>query len=277
MAVFGISMAKNNADIIGYTLEHMLTQVDHVIVLDAKSTDGAREILAEYPITVLDDPDPTYYQSKKTTELAFKARSMGADWVVPFDSDEIWYSPFGTIKEVISDLKPQWLVATAALYDHVTSSEDNPSELNPIKRVGWRRSNKGMLPKVACRWRQDLVIEQGNHSAGYHGGPTRQDGLLVVRHYPYRSPEQFIKKVRDGVAAYKGTNLPESSGAHWKDYGRLLEAYGEEALVEVYNKWFHLETPREFEGVIFDPAPVTFQSVSIPLPQARPHGNHKGF
>lgn len=277
MAVFGVSMAKNNADIIRVSLEHMLTQVDHVIVLDAQSTDGARDILAEYPITLIDDPDPVYYQSKKTTSLANRARSMGADWIVPFDSDEIWYSPFGTIKEVLTELKPQWLVATAALYDHVTSSEDNPTELNPVKRIGWRRSDKGMLSKVACRWREDLVIEQGNHSAGYHGGATRHEGLLVVRHYPYRSTEQFIRKVRDGVAAYKGTNLPESSGAHWKDYGRLLDAYGEAALEEVYNTWFYLKNPVETEGVIFDPAPINSQSISVPLPQARPHGAHKGF
>lgn len=276
MTVFGVSMAKNNADIIRFSLEHMLTQVDHVIVLDAQSTDGARDILAEYPITLIDDPDPAYYQSKKTTSLANRARSMGADWIVPFDSDEIWYSPFGTIKEVLDDLKSQWLVATADLYDHVTSAEDDASEHNPVKRIGWRRSSKGALPKVACRWREDLVIEQGNHSAGYHGGATRQNGLLVVRHYPYRSTEQFIRKVRDGVAAYSTTNLPASSGAHWKDYGRLLDAYGEPALEEVYNTWFHLESPRTFEGVIFDPAPIDSQSIRT-KPDVKPHGSHKGF
>lgn len=256
MAVFGINMCKNNADIVPATIEHMLTQVDHIIVLDGQSTDGAREILSQYPITVIDDPDPAYYQSKKTTELAKMARNMGAEWVVPFDSDEIWYSPFGTIKEVLGGLQNQWLVATADLYDQVTSNMDNTLESNPVKRIGWRRRDKGMLPKVACRWRDDLVIEQGNHSAGYHGGPTRHNGLLVVRHFPYRSTEQFIKKVRDGVAAYKGTNLPESSGAHWKDYGRLLDAFGESALEEVYNTWFHLNNPGAIEGVIYDPAPI---------------------
>lgn len=256
MSVFGINMCKNNADIVPATLEHMLTQVDHIIVLDAKSTDGAREILSEYPITVIDDEDPAYYQSQKTTALAKVARNMGAEWVVPFDSDEIWYSPFGTIKEVLGGLSPQWLVATAALYDHVTSTEDDPEELNPVKRITWRRSDKGILPKVACRWRDDLVIEQGNHSARYNGGPTRQEGLLVVRHYPYRSVDQFIRKVRDGVAAYKATNLPASSGAHWKDYGRLLDAFGETAIEEVYNTWFHLDNPGSLEGVIYDPAPI---------------------
>lgn len=256
MTVIGISLVKNNVDIIGVGIEHMLTQVDHVIVLDNQSSDGARELLAKYPITVIDDTEPGYYQSRKMTALAKVARNMGAEWVVPFDSDEIWYSPFGTIKEVLDDLRPQWLVATADLYDHVTSSSDNFEELNPVKRIGWRRSYKGALPKVACRWREDLVIEQGNHSAGYHGGTTRQNGLLVVRHYPYRSTEQFIRKVRDGVAAYAATDLPESSGAHWKDYGRILDSMGETGIEQIYNTWFHLNAPELLDGVIYDPAPI---------------------
>lgn len=258
MSVVGITLVHNNDDIVRVTAEHMLGQVDHVIALDSFSTDGAREILESLPITILDDDEPGYYQSMKMTNLAKVARNnFGAEWVVPFDSDEIWYSPFGTIKDVLEGLPSQWLVATADMYDHVTSTSDDPTELNPVKRIGWRRSYKGMLPKVACRWRDDLVIEQGNHSAGYHGGPTRQDGLLVVRHYPYRSPEQFIKKVRDGVAAYAATNLPESSGVHWKDYGRLLETYGEAGLEDVYKTWFHLNLGRtDPEGVIYDPAPI---------------------
>lgn len=260
MTIFGISMALNNADIIRATTEHMLTQVDHVIISDQGSTDGAREILEGLPVTIIDEPDPAYYQSKKMTDLAKCARNMGAEWVVPFDSDEIWYSPFGTIKEVLEGIHPQWLVATADLYDQVTSNEDDTEELNPVKRIGWRRSTKSILPKVACRFRDDLVIEQGNHSARYQGGTTRQEGLLVVRHYPYRSTAQFIRKVRDGVAAYAATDLPEASGQHWKDYGRLLDTFGESALEEVYHTWFHLDNPQELENIIYDPAPVTFTS-----------------
>ena len=258
MTVIGISMAKNNADIIKQTTEQMLTQVDHVIIMDNNSTDGAREILEGLPITLLDDPDPAYYQSKKMTALAKVAKNMGAEWIVPFDSDEIWYSPFGTIKEVLEDTAPQWLAVAANLYDHVTSNEDDTTELNPVKRIGWRRADKGLLPKIACRWREDLIIGQGNHSALYSGGATVKPDLLVVRHYPYRSHAQFIKKVRDGVAAYAATDLPENSGAHWKDYGRLLETYGEAGLIEVYDTWFHLNFSRgsSRDGVIYDPAPI---------------------
>jgi glycosyltransferase involved in cell wall biosynthesis len=256
MATFGIAMVKDEADIIGPVISHILTQVDEIIVADNRSTDGTREILESFPITVIDDPEVGYYQSFKMTSLARVARNQGAEWVVPFDADEIWYSPFGVIKEILGSLGPQWLVASAALYDHVSSSKDDLTILNPIRRIGWRRSYPGTLHKVACRYRDDLVIQQGNHGAWYQGGGTQQDGLLTIRHFPYRSPEQFIRKAKNGAAAYAATNLDEDTGAHWRGYGRILKEHGEDALADVFYTWFYLHDPQTALDVIYDPVPV---------------------
>lgn len=258
--VAAVLMCKDEIDIIEATISHMATQVDFLIAADNGSTDGTRDILSDLayklPLTILDDVEVGYWQSKKMTALAKVAKNAGAEWVVPFDSDEIWYSPFGTIKDVLSNITPKYLVATAALYDHVSSSEDNPSELNPVKRIGWRRKEPGVLPKVACRWREDLIIEQGNHGAKYCDGNHPIDGLLVIRHFPYRSAKQFCNKAKNGAAAYEATDLPETSGAHWRGYGAILKGSGEEALKGVYRTWFFLDKPYGDQSVIYDPAPV---------------------
>lgn len=256
MAVFAIAMVKDEADIVARTVGHMLTQVDEVIVADNLSTDGTRDILADLPVTVVDDPEPGYYQSAKMTELARLAAERGATWVVPFDADEVWYTPFhDNVKHLVEGLAPQWFCAAATMYDHVATALD-PAVDDPIKRIGWRRRAAGKLPKVACRVRDDLVIEQGNHAARYDGGTTVFTDHLVIRHYPYRSAEHFIRKARNGAAAYAATNLAADVGAHWRGYGAILEASGEEACASIFRQWFWSADPEHDATLLYDPAPI---------------------
>ncbi len=254
--VWGISMVRNEQDIIGPVVAHMLTQVDRVLVADNASTDNTRTILDASGCQVVDDPDPAYRQSEKMTALAHQAKAAGAKWVVPFDADEIWYSPFGRIADVLSDLGVQ--VAKADLYDHVPTSLDDPDVADAVRRIGWRRREPGAFPKVACRTGDDLVIDMGNHGARYTDIdiPTTITGQLVVRHFPYRSREQFVAKARQGAAALALTNLPISAGAHWRQYGRIAEQSGDDALADVFTKWFYAPDPYCDPALIFDPAPV---------------------
>lgn len=103
--IVGVAVVKDEADIIEPTIRHMATQVDGIIVADNRSTDGTRQILdrlaGELPVTVVDDPEVGYYQSRKTTDMLHLARAAGAEWCVPFDADEIAYSPFGRIADVL--------------------------------------------------------------------------------------------------------------------------------------------------------------------------------
>lgn len=255
MTVFGIAMVRDEADIVATTVRHMLDQVDRVIVADNGSVDGTRDILADLDVTVIDDAEPGYYQSRKMTRLARRAALEGATWVVPFDADEIWYSRFHpTIAELLESLAPQWLAARAELFDHVATGSD-PDVPDPVARLGWRRRDPVPLPKVACRVRADLVIEQGNHAATYEGGTTAFEGDLVVRHFPYRSAAQFVRKARNGAEAYAATDLPDDVGAHWRQYGDLLRAHGPEALEGVFRDWFWCAAPKGDPTLIYDPAP----------------------
>lgn len=248
-ATVAVCMVKDEADVIEHTITKMLDQVDAIIVADNGSTDGTREILDRLDVTVIDDQEPAYYQSRKMTELAKLAGDSGADWVIPFDADEVWYSPFGRIADVLAK-RPE-SIATAKLYDHVACGVD-PIESNPLIRIGWRRKEAAPLPKIACRPNRSVTIHQGNHGADYGGTVADQ---LIVRHFPYRSVEQFESKVRNGAAAYAATDLPEDIGKHWRDYGRILENEGSEALGSVFRSWFWVANPQYESDLIFDPVP----------------------
>lgn len=260
MTVFGVSMFKDEEDIILPVVQHMLTQVDHVLIADNLSTDKSRELLESIDsdrLTIVEDNDPAYYQSIKMTALAERARALGAKWIIPFDADEVWYSPFGRIADVLTALAPLTTVAEATLYDHVPTAID-PEDTNPLTRIGWRRRNPGPLAKVACRANEWLTINQGNHSASYaHCEPVVEHNVLVIRHFPYRTGEQMVKKAVNGATALNFTNLPFHSGAHWRGYADIVKTSGGEALKEVFYKYFWCQDPTVEEELIFDPAPVT--------------------
>lgn len=250
--VFGICMVKNADDIIGYIVEHMISEVDHVIVADNLSDDNTRPILEKFgsKITLLEDNDPAYRQSEKMTYLSQVANKLGAEWVVPFDADEWWFSEQGRLADVIRD--NNYCINVASLVDHVPTAVDS-DDPNPMKRLSYRRAEISPLHKVAVRCKPDLVIEMGNHNANYvlHM-PTYGTDLLEIRHYPYRTPEQFVDKAVTGAAALDMTDLPYHQGQHWRQYAEIAENSGVDALKEVFTKWFWSRDPA-IDGLIFDP------------------------
>lgn len=264
MTVIAVTMVRDEDDIIAQSVGWMLRQVDHVIVADNGSTDNTRRILDGLEVTVVDDPETGYFQSRKMSALAEMARVAGADWVVPFDADEIHFCK-GGIAGGLMDLPDNILVSEAALFDHVVTGLDPVGDENPVRRMSYRRAAQAPLRKVAVRAVEGVVIHQGNHSAEFPGvkHPASVTDLMQVRHFPYRSVDQFVKKVRNGAAAYAATDLPPEAGAHWRQYGQILEDRGVAGIEEIFRTWFYRENPLEElvihgehqPALVFDPCP----------------------
>lgn len=253
--IFAVSMVKDEADVVEGTLRHMAEEVDHLIVADNGSTDGTRDLLSDLardlPLTVVDDPDPAYYQSAKMTALADKAHAEGARWIVPFDADELWYAS-DRLRTVLADQPEDRTVAWATLYNHLCTAVDE-RDPDPFRSMVWRQRDPGPLPKVAIRWEPGCVIEQGNHGAQHPRGVVGVPALSI-RHFPARSVEQFTRKSLNGAKAYAAADLPEDMGAHWRSYGRLAEDGGPAILAEVFRAhWWYL-SPTD-SGLVHDPAP----------------------
>jgi hypothetical protein len=258
--VVAIGMVKDERDVVEGWVRHHLDEVDAMVVVDNMSTDGTRDILGglsrwDDRLTVLDDDDPAYRQSAKMTRLAeWAAIELGAEWIVPVDADELWVQPVDRIRTVLPAIG--YPIVTAELVNHVRTGDD-VDHVDPFRSMVWRLEAPQKLGKVAFRWAHGAVIHQGNHGVTLPSGETGGLQVLHVHHFPVRSPEQYVRKARNGAAAYAAA--PEVQGGdHWKSWGRLTD----EQLAAAFAEHWYYTSPVDVGrvrgdgvGLVRDPAP----------------------
>lgn len=212
--IWAVTMVKNEVDIIEHTVRHLLQQgIDHILIADNGSTDGTFELLRglskSLPIYVGTDSEVGYYQANKITELAKYARKHGASWIVPFDADEFWFAPGCTVSEYLRSS------SSAQIRAHICNifpTRDNP-ELYGLEGQLSVDTDISHPCKVAPRARPLLWIDYGNHWALTPG--IRRNGLHIL-HLPWRSYQQFERKLRDGARAILAADIEDYVGAHWR-------------------------------------------------------------
>jgi len=218
-SVWGVAMMRNEEDTAEHVLEHLCSQdVDALLVSDNGSTDGTRAILesvaAQFPLHIVEDRLVSYAQGAKMTILADLARRSGADWVVPFDADELWFaadrSVGGFLRTVDSD------IVHARIHDVFPGPADDADETDPFMRLGRFDPEPFPVGKVAFRTNRLVNVAMGNLDVTRRG--RRTDGLFIA-HYPWRSFEQMAAKLRHGRRALAETTLPELMGIHWRTAG----------------------------------------------------------
>ena len=171
-AVWAVTMVKDEADIIGYAIDHLLAEgVDHILVADNLSTDGTLQVLHDLaqraPVTVLHDRLTTFYQGEKMSRLARMATAAGAEWIIPFDADELWSAPSGRLADHLRACEHS--VVHSDFWDYVPTDADDQGEANPFLRIRHRRPQPEALHKVAFRAHWMAFIEDGNHGVRHPG------------------------------------------------------------------------------------------------------------
>ena len=269
--VCAVMLVKDEADVIETTIRHLLWHVDGVLVADNMSTDGTRDILerlsaeTQNRVAISDDPEIGYYQDRKTTALAMEALRAGFRWVLPCDADEIWQhnDPAVSIRDHLAGVGPDVGIFRAPVFNHLATDADNTDggddttfsfEPNPVKRIRWRQK-KSLMFKVICRLRPDLQIEMGNHGAQVNGRTLTLDGPFNVRHFSWRSEDQFLRKIKNGRAAYAATSLPPTYGVGW----RMYDGDSDEAIRASFQNAFFIRNPDTDITLIYDPAPLKGQ------------------
>jgi len=108
MKIAAVSVVRNAADIIAINLlHHFSSGIDAMYVVDHKSTDGTDAVLARaarrFPVRWT-RYDGHFVQGEILTELARLAQREGADWIVPVDADEFWWTSQGDLRTQLAEV-----------------------------------------------------------------------------------------------------------------------------------------------------------------------------
>lgn len=201
--IAAVCTSYNERDIIAKTISHLIANgVERIWCADA-STDGTKDILAEFSeVTIIHDTDEYHFQPKWINALVDSAREEHADWVIPFDADEFWYAQNGwTIKEALEFLPVTDAVCVAAPFQHFDWT--------------WRDPDHAAMSKMAFRPQPGAEVVNGNHRVvGYDGDLNFE--CLAIREIMFRSLEHLNVKCEARTLRLDPA-LPDGDGQHQKD------------------------------------------------------------
>ncbi len=243
-------MVRNEADIIRPSvLYHLSLGLDQITVVDNGSTDGTDRELEQLRredsrVRWSRDHGP-FLPSRVMTALARQAFREGADWVVPFDADEFWHVPRGTLRERLGRSEAGVLVAEVVTFVQRRSvRESSPEALlymtkrvaSPVGPPGYGQGlvesheiafvEKMYAPKCLSRPTAEIVIETGNHKVYDAAGPKAMDTEAVCFHAPIRSRAALEERIRSAGRAAEAGRKPGQG----RNRRRLAKLKGKSAV-----------------------------------------------
>jgi hypothetical protein len=240
-------MVRDEGDIIAPMIDHHLAQgFDRIIVTDNGSVDGTYEILQSYGDAIVLRQDPVQHkqQHRVVTAMAREAYTkFGADWVVNADADEFWHptSSGATLRDVFLSIPKSLGTFIVPVIDMTGAPALRGTGLQrliyrdtrPLQRMHQLGLHAHSTPNAVHIGSETIEVAQGNHAVNLGPNPdlATQWGIEVL-HFPWRSWEQFERKVRNSGLAYeKSPDLQPSPNHHgmreyrrWK-LGSLLSSY----------------------------------------------------
>jgi hypothetical protein len=257
MRLFGVTMVRNEADVIETFVRHNLGVLDGLAIVDHGSTDGTPEILARLQAEGLSlgigrNREPAFRQSAIMTALAREAFARdGADFVFALDADEfLKVRSRAALERGLADVPAgmhvlmHWLTYVPDVFDGA------PGAFGP-GHLRWRVKNDRPLHKVivgsSFLERPGESIATGNHRVRSAGEETphpharvRQD-VVALAHCPVRSHDQFVGKIIVGYLAYLLTRQTDPRLTRtWRELYNELRGgadLGEERLRQIASNY----------------------------------------
>jgi Glycosyl transferase family 2 len=197
-------VVRDEVDVVAHWLRyHLACGVDLVLATDHRSVDGTSDILRDYErsgrVVVQREEGDVLRQAEWVTHMArLAALEHDADWVIPSDADEFWWSRAGSFAEILDAVPEQFGVVRGLMRHFVHRPGDEPFFERMTVRA--RPSTDLSSPyhaqvKIAHRAVADARVSVGNHDAeGTRLRLLREWFPFEVLHFPIRDDKQLEAK-----------------------------------------------------------------------------------
>ena len=272
MLIIGVSIVKNESDIIESFVRFNSNFLDQMYVIDNGSTDSTPEILnrlaAEWPqLRLAEDRSSDHRQEQILTRVIHElCVDRKFDFVLPLDADEFIQCSGRSQLEAELNTIPAETCGLARWKTYVPTPQDDWSVIDPLRRIVHRRiSEPKQYSKVVVPFA--VAVDQGfrlmldNHMVQKTGGKfvlqTNLEGTSLA-HFPLRSRDQLASKVLLGEWALN-TKIARAAEEAWH-WQRLAEK-----IVE--NMQLSLEDLRDAATMYASPEPMELCKDPLSVPE----------
>ncbi len=205
--ITGISIVKNEEDVIESFLRYNLKIMDHIYIIDNGSADGTVDIINAlinegFPVSLIINPGE-FNQIKMTNDLLLRVVSgefgIIPSIIIPIDADEFLISsnPDVNPRDIIEDLSRdgihmiRWMnfipqtIECSDIFVPYTMSSSRADQYEEVEKL--------IIPRDVIG--EGFVLNNGNHDvfAPYELNKYKCVDLRMA-HYPIRNKEQFLLK-----------------------------------------------------------------------------------
>ncbi len=250
---------RNEQDIIEAFVRHTLAVCDRLLIMDHGSTDATPLILKSLQdeglaLEVIRDDTVGRLQAVFMGRLAQRAaQELQADWILFLDADEFLQ---GDVRRSLAERSAvggvQYLQCW--LVNYVVRPEDDPGELNPVKRIRHRtidcpdsdkdrRTCKSIVTGDLVR-QEGFAVGSGSHRVTLKGEepPFEIISGIWLGHFSLRAPCQYGSKLVSVMFQRYCRRAKQAGNADFyqSDYARLRESYTRFArnFVDVKLAWW---------------------------------------
>ena len=288
MQCTGISVVKNEADIIELFIRHNLKYLNKLHIVEHNCQDNTPDIIKSlkdegYNLEIYTNSSSRHIQAEEFNRLM---REVDSDFITFLDADEFLVS-----KDFQSSLEqlPSDIVSFLVWHNYVPQPTDDKGEVNVLKRIGYRylpdtNQHKAMIPRSIYS-KPNSLTKIGGHEIYYKNGdevvpaPYQLISSIHLAHFPCRSLNQIkVKAFANWLATLadplqSGGKIKDGKIPTWYHWKLLFELFKtspditeEEAVAATLDLYMRHSTNKRH--LIYDPLP--YEEIRYPIQELKP-------